>query len=152
MSVSYTGTGVVTMRWAGAARLAPLGRWLAHLAEMVIVMLIGMEVLFGEYAAVANALGYPRAMVQLPELSTVAMAMTMTVPMALWMGYRGHPRRGVTEMAAAMLLPAVVVVAAGEFGVIGRADLTSTYHLSMYAAMVGLMAFRRSEYSGGMNH
>jgi hypothetical protein len=150
MSVSHTGTGtVVTLGWAG---LAPLGRWLAHLAEMVIAMLIGMEVLFGEYAAVANALGYPRPMVQLPELSTVVMAATMTVPMALWMSHRGHPRRGTAEMAAAMVVPAIAVLSVGAIGLVGRADLTSTYHLSMYVAMAGLMVVRRSDYSGEMTH
>lgn len=142
----------LTIRRPDLDRLAPIGRWLAHLAEMVLAMLIGMEVLFGEFAAVANALGYPNAMVRLPELSTIVMAATMTVPMALWMDYRGHPRRGIAEMSATMVLPAVVILAAGTVGLVGRTDLTATYHLSMYIAMVGLMAYRWSEYSGGISH
>ncbi len=132
--------------------LGPLRRWVGHLVEMVLVMLIGMQVLFGEYAAVVGAAGYPDAMTQLPELSTAVMGLTMAIPMALWMDYRGHPRRGVIEMAAAMVVPAVVVLGAGAIGILGRADLMATYHPSMYVAMVGLMVYRRSEYSGGMSH
>jgi hypothetical protein len=133
-------------------RLGPVGRWAAHLIEMVLVMLIGMEILFGEFTAVANAAGYADVTAQLPELSTVVMALTMAGPMALWMAYRGHPRRGVAEMEAAMLLPAMVVLAAGAIGLVGRGDLAATYHLWMYVAMVGLMVYRRSGYTGGMAH
>ena len=139
----------------GRARLsfvAPLGRWLGHLIEMVLVMLIGMQILFGEFAAVANALGYSDTMVQLPELSIVVMALTMAVPMALWMDYRGHPRRGIAEMSTAMVMPAVVVLAAGAIGLVPRLDVTSTYHLWMYVAMVGLMIYRWPEYSRAMAH
>jgi hypothetical protein len=45
-----------------------------------------------------------------------------------------------------------VVLGAGAIGILGRADLMATYHPSMYVAMVGLMVYRRSEYSGGMSH
>ena len=76
----------------------------------------------------------------------------MAVPMALWMDYRGHPRRGVLEMAAAMVLPAIVVLGVGAMGLVDRLDLASTYHPWMYIAMVGLMVYRRSEYAGGMSH
>jgi len=139
----------------GRARLsfvAPVGQWLAHLIEMVLVMLIGMQILFGEFAAVANALGYSDTMLQLPELSIVVMALTMAVPMALWMDYRGHPRRGIAEMSTAMVMPAAVVLAAGALGFVARLDLTSAYHLWMYVAMVGLMVYRWPQYSRTMAH
>ena len=135
-----------------ALPVGPVRRWVGHLIEMVLVMLIGMQVLFGEFAAVAAAAGYPDVMVRLPELSTAVMALTMAVPMALWMDYRGHHRRGVVEMAAAMVVPAVVVLGAGALGILGRAELMSAYHPWMYVAMVGLMVYRRREYSGRMSH
>jgi hypothetical protein len=153
MSMTVTSSGRTFA--FGRARLslvAPVAHWLRHLIEMVAVMLIGMQILFGEFAAVANALGYSDTMVQLPEISIVVMALTMAVPMGLWMDYRGHPRRGIGEMSAAMVLPAVVVLAAGALGVVARLDLTSTYHLWMYVTMVGLMVYRWPEYSRGMAH
>ena len=144
-----------TVRRYGTVNLGlrgPVAHWFGHLIEMVLAMLIGMQVLFNEFAAVANALGYPDPIVRLPELSTVVMALTMAVPMALWMDYRGHGRRGVAEMSAAMVLPAAAVLTAGVLGVVARQDLHSTYHTWMYIAMIGLMIARRREYSMPMGH
>jgi hypothetical protein len=153
MSMSITaGERAVRNSRARPRILAPAARWLGHLVEMVLVMLIGMGILFGEFAAVANSLGYSDAMVQLPELSTAVMALTMAVPMALWMDYRGHDRRGIVEMVAAMIVPAVLVLAGGAIGYIARSDLGSTYHLWMYVAMVGAMIYRWPHYSRPMSH
>jgi hypothetical protein len=141
-----------SIRSLDLGRLGPAAHWFGHLIEMVLVMLIGMQVLFGEYAAVVNALGYGDPILRLPEVSTVVMSLTMAVPMALWMDYRGHHRRGVVEMSAAMVLPAVAVLGAGAVGIVSRADLPATFHTWMYVAMIGLMVVRRREYSAGMAH
>jgi hypothetical protein len=131
-------------------RFAPTGWWMRHLLEMVVAMAVGMQVIFGEYEAIAAAGGYRDAMTQLPELSTLVMAGAMVVPMALWMNHRGHLRRRTIEMAGAMGLPALVVLAMSSAGVVSSADLGSVYHAAMYAGMLGVMLFRRHEYSQPM--
>jgi hypothetical protein len=141
-----------SIRSLDLGRLGPAAHWFGHLIEMVLVMLIGMQVLFGEFAAVANALGYRDPLLRLPELSTAAMALTMAIPMALWMDYRGHHGRGIVEMSGAMILPAVAVLVAGSLGIVGRQDLPGTYHTWMYVAMLGLMVVRRRDYASGMAH
>lgn len=79
------------------------------------------------------------------------MAVEMTLPMAIWMAYRGYHRRGVLEMSAAAIVPAIVFVLAAEVGLIGAAGIAPIYHIAMPSAMIGLMLFRRAEYSGGMS-
>ena len=143
---------LVSVRPFDLGRFEPAAHWFAHLIEMVLVMLVGMQILFGELAAVANAVGYGDPMIRLPELSTVVMALTMAIPMALWMDYRGHHRRGIVEMSGAMILPAAAVLAAGTIGIVGRQDLPGAYHTWMYVAMLALMVVRRHEYSSGMGH
>jgi hypothetical protein len=132
----------------GLVPTGPALRWLRHLVEMIAAMLIGMEVLFSQATAIARAFGYPDLMGDLPILATLVMAVTMTVPMALWMDYRGHARRGVMEMTMAMLAPLVVVVPLGVGGVLSGHDLGSMYHLAMYGPMLAVMVYRRSEYMG----
>jgi hypothetical protein len=107
-----------------------------------------MAVLAHPVGALAGALGYPDLNASLPVVATLAMTLEMTVPMAMWMGYRGHRRRGILEMSAVMIVPALVLAAAAQAGIIGTTGLLSTYHVVMVAAMVGLMLVRRSDYSG----
>lgn len=128
--------------------VGPALRWFGHLVEMIAAMLIGMEILFGQATAIARAVGYRDLMGDLPILATLVMAATMTVPMALWMDYRGHARRGVMEMMMAMLAPLVVVVPLGVGGVLTGHELGSMYHLAMYGPMLGVMLYRRTEYMG----
>lgn len=123
-------------------------RWLLHLAEMVAAMLIGMEVLFRQSAAIAFAFGHPDFMRDLPVTATLVMAATMVGPMALWMNYRGHARRSIVEMTVAMLAPLVVVVPLGLAGALTGHDLGSMYHTAMYAPMIAVMLYRRAEYAG----
>lgn len=121
-----------------------------HFAEMIIAMMIGMVILSVPVGAVGGALGYRDLNAQLPVVATLVMAFEMTVPMALWMRYRGHQRRSVLEMSAVMTAPAIALVGAAQVGIIGSVGLVSTYHVAMLAAMVGYMLYRRAEYSGAL--
>jgi|tagenome__1003787_1003787.scaffolds.fasta_scaffold20641064_3 hypothetical protein len=118
----------------------PTRNFIRHYIEMVIAMLVGMAVLGApaglvvDYHATAQMLG--------------AMAITMTVPMAAWMRYRGHGWAPTAEMSAAMILPALGVM--GLF----TADLVTDVgalmlleHVVMLAAMLGAMLLRRDEYT-----
>jgi flagellar biosynthetic protein FliP len=81
-------------------------RWLAfagHYLEMVAAMLVGMMAL----APAWNALWPGHA--DRPDTAALAMAANMTVAMVAWMAVRGHSRRGIALMSAAMVLPFAVL-------------------------------------------
>lgn len=130
----------------------PWANWVRPLVEMVLVMMIGMTMLAVPVTAVADTLGYRDLAAHLPAVATLMMAFEMTVPMAIWMGYRGHRGRGIIEMSAAMIVPAIVLVVAAGVGLTGTSGMRTTYHVAMLAATVGLMLYRRAEYSGGISH
>jgi hypothetical protein len=71
----------------------------------------------------------------------------MTVPMVAWMRYRGHAWDRSLEMAAAMVVPAIPLICLRLADVAG--PICSAYCLLSVLAMVGLMVYRRIEYSGG---
>ena len=125
--------------------------WVRHFAEMMLAMMVGMAILTYPVGALAGVLGYRDLNSELPAVATLVMAFEMTLPMVLWMGYRGHGRRGIVEMSAAMVVPAIVLVAVAEIGLIGTSGMVSTYHVAMLAAMVALLLYRRAEYSGQMS-
>jgi flagellar biosynthetic protein FliP len=83
-------------------------RFAHHFFEMVIVMMLGMVVLgaaFGAFHRLVLGSGYADAWRDHVGLAAFAMAFNMTVPMVLWMRYRGHSWERGGEMALAMNLP-----------------------------------------------
>ncbi len=121
--------------------------WARHLVEMVVVMMLGMMVLSYPVTAIAGALGYRDLASSMPGVAILLMAAEMTLPMALWMAYRGHRRRAVAEMSAVMAAPAAALAAATALGLALGTALVPMYHAAMMVAMVGFMLFRRDEYS-----
>ena len=65
----------------------PWLQFLLHLGEMVLAMMLGMYLLDAPSGAVISALGYSDSD---PVLSALVMTFNMTVPMVLWMRFRGH--------------------------------------------------------------
>ena len=133
------------------ARHAPAARHSAwaftrHLVEMLLAMAIGMTIFGLVDSAVLRAVGLGSLRVQ-PSVDLVLMSLEMTVPMAAWMAFRGHPRRDTIEMSGSMLVPAALLVALGTVGVLGTMDAEMAYHPIMLVAMVGLMLARRDVYA-----
>jgi hypothetical protein len=116
-----------------------------HYVEMVVVMLVGMGVL----ALPARwATGAVWADVDDPTLMLARMAATMTLPMIPWMRWRGHGWQPCLEMAAAMIVPAIGVIALLEVGVVETVWLSMTVeHAAMFIAMFIVMIARPQEYS-----
>src|SRR4051794_1379791 len=118
----------------------PTRRFIRHYLEMVIAMFVGMAVLGAPAGLVVN---YDDTAQMI-----AAMAVTMTVPMAGWMRYRGHAWEPTAEMSAAMLLPA-----AGVLGLFAADVLTDVgvlmllEHVAMFGAMLAAMLLRRDEYT-----
>jgi cytochrome bd-type quinol oxidase subunit 2 len=115
-----------------------------HLVEMFVAMMAGMMV--GAFL-LATAIGTSVSDARREHAIAwvVVMAFDMTVPMVAVMLYRGHSLRSAGEMAAAMIVPALPIVALqlshAVSGEVGRAYMP----VSM-VAMVALIVYRRREY------
>ena len=118
-----------------------------HYGEMAIVMLIGMAVLAVPARLATNAL-LPSLDPNDPSLMLARMGLIMTLPMVPWMRRRGHGWAPCLEMAAAMIAPAVGVVALCLLRLVeDLAVLMTLEHVVMFAAMFLAMAARPEEYS-----
>jgi hypothetical protein len=125
-------------------------RFLRHLFEMLVVMMLGMCMLGAAFGALHVALfgsGFAAAWRDHVVLAAFAMAFNMTVPMVLWMRYRGHSWERGGEMAAAMNLPVLPLLVLYWLGAIPPPGVLGLQMMLMVPAMLGVMLYRREEYS-----
>lgn len=117
-----------------------------HYMEMVVAMVVGMVVLGAAAAGVEAATGLePPAG---PELTSLAMAVSMSAGMVVWMRHRAHGWAATVEMAGAMFVPALALMPLLWLGVIDGDALLMLEHLVMLPLMYVVMHRRRSEYGG----
>jgi flagellar biosynthetic protein FliP len=93
-------------------------------------------------------IGYPEFKRQLPELSTVLLALWLTVVMIAWMRLRGHEWRSTLEMASTSVFALPLVLAAAWLGVIPNSRLFGLECGVACALMVVPMLFRLDHYAG----
>jgi hypothetical protein len=139
-----TGTGravLVTVR--RKVRIPPF--WL-HFAEMFAAMWVGMAIGMPVFLAITGLSSYSQGLRLDPVPSVTAMALSMAVPMAGWMLFRGHGWRNSAEMAAAMIVPAIPFIILAGLEVISGTACRPYMPLSI-VAMIGLMVYRRDVYS-----
>jgi hypothetical protein len=118
-----------------------------HYAEMVVVMLVGMALLALPARWATDAV-WPGVNGDDPTLMLARMAATMTLPMIPWMRWRGHGWQPCLEMAGAMIVPAIAVIALLEVGLVEAVWLLMTIeHVAMLVAMFIVMIARPQEYS-----
>jgi hypothetical protein len=117
-----------------------------HFLEMLAAMAVGMIATGAIFLSVVGLKTWEQVTVQYPAQALLAMAAGMTVPMVAWMLFRGMGRRNSYEMAAATVLPVVPFLCLVWFGVTTSAQCGG-YCVVMIAAMLGLMLYRRDEYS-----
>ena len=125
-------------------------RFALHFFEMVLVMMLGMcalGVVFREFHSLILGGGFAAAWDDHVLLAAFAMAFNMTVPMVLWMRYRGHSWERCGEMALAMNLPLLGALALYGLGAIPAQGVLGMQMMLMIPAMVGAMLYRRDEYS-----
>jgi hypothetical protein len=106
---------------------------------MVVVMFVGMAVLWTPASMAVNT--HPAGSM------LGVMAFTMTAPMVAWMRWRGHNWQPTLEMAAAMIVPTLGVLAMLAAGVDDLALLMAVEHVAMLGGMLAAMLARRDEYS-----
>ena len=118
-----------------------------HYLEMVVVMLVGMGLLAMPVHWATDAL-WPDVSGDDTTLMLARMAAAMTLPMIPWMLWRGHGWKPSLEMAAAMIVPGIGVIALLEVGVLETVWLLMTLeHVAMFIAMFAVMIARPDEYS-----
>jgi transcriptional regulator GlxA family with amidase domain len=118
-----------------------LRRFVGHYLEMVLAMLAGMGILGGLWMLI-----WPGIMDR-PVLHTLEMAADMTIGMAVWMVLRGHPRRMIVEMSAAMVAPFLLLLVPLAAGVITAGTLMLAGHVLMLFTMLAAMLLRRHDYT-----
>ena len=97
-------------------------RFIGHFLEMIVVMSLGMAVFGAAFSALHDLLfggDYAGAWRDHVVLAAFGMAFNMTVPMVLWMRYRGHSWERGGEMAVAMNLPVLPLLALYAFDLLG---------------------------------
>ena len=115
-----------------------------HLVEMFLAMMAGMMV--GAFL-LASAVGTSASEARREHAVAwvVVMAFDMTVPMVAVMLYRGHSRRSAGEMAAAMIVPALPIVAL-QLSHVVSSQVGRVYMPVSMVAMIALIVYRRREY------
>ena len=124
--------------------------FLRHFFEMIAVMMLGMCMLgaaFRAFHELAFGSGFADAWRDHVGLAAFAMAFNMTVPMVLWMRYRGHSWERGGEMAAAMNLPLLPAFALYAVDAIPAEGVLGMQMMLMIPAMLAAMLYRREEYS-----
>src|SRR5919201_2530766 len=94
-------------------RIAGFGLFVLPFFEMCMPMCIGWAVGDLIYFAVADPLGLSEPFRDWPELSLAIVTFNMTAPMVAWMRFRGMAKRPTAEMAAAMVVLALLILPAG---------------------------------------
>jgi flagellar biosynthetic protein FliP len=118
-----------------------LRRFLGHYLEMVLAMFAGMGIL-----AVPWMLIWP-GLSDRPVPDSLVMAANMTIGMAAWMALRGHTRRMICEMAAAMVAPFLLLLPPYATGAITTGTLMTAGHTLILLTMLAAMLLRRRDYT-----
>ena len=137
----------------GGARAAGARHFFRHFGEMFLAMLVGMWV-----GAAINAVIFAVAETSIPDVKDSApeawgllMALNMIVGMTVWMRHRRHSWAMCTEMAGAMLVPAVLAIVLFWCAVIHGDSVGRVEMAAMLPAMIAVMLWRRTEYSQPVN-
>jgi flagellar biosynthetic protein FliP len=113
--------------------------FIGHYVEMVLAMFVGMGLLALPWMLIWPDLG------DHPVADTLVMAANMTIGMAAWMALRGHGRRMIVEMSAAMVAPFLLLVPLVA-GAITADTLMMAGHVLMFLTMLAAMLLRRQDY------
>jgi hypothetical protein len=124
------------------------GRFVLHYFEMCAAMCVGFAIGDLVYFWAAGQRGYSDPFAELPVLSVLVVTFTMTAPMAVWMRFRGMPRRAMAEMSASMPALALVLLVLGWLAVVPTRDLALLEHALMMPVMLIPMLLRLDLYSG----
>ena len=119
----------------------PVRHFVRHYVEMLVAMVVGMVVLDR-----LEGLVLPDLMSR-ADVGALVMATNMAVGMGAWMRFRGHSRRGIAEMAAAMYLPFLVLLVPWWAGAVAGDAVMLWGHVLMLLSMAMAMVLHPAEYA-----
>jgi hypothetical protein len=127
-----------------------------HFLEMCIAMCVGGAILaLLVFAAVPALFGSPNLREQFPELSLLAIAVILTLPMAAWMRFRGMAWRPIVEMSVVPIGLAIVLIGAAWSGLVSSTALQVEFGQFCGVSCIGMfvvMLFRLDLYTGRTGH
>jgi hypothetical protein len=132
--------------------LPPLGRFAAHYAEMCLVMCVGAVTLSVALFEGASLIGYPDLPQRAPVLSTLVLAINLSVPMAAWMRFRRMDWRCTLEMSGATMAAGFLLIGASWLGIIPQSSLFAWLRSLACPIMLVIMLLRFDQYSGRAGH
>jgi hypothetical protein len=132
--------------------LRPVGRFMIHLVEMCMVMCAGAVVLSVLFFGAAGLLGYSNLPQQAPELSVLAIAVNLSLPMLAWMRFRGMDWRPTLEMSGSTMLVGLALIAAYWLDIVAKSSLIQVQTSLACPVMLAVMLLRFRLYSGHTRH
>jgi hypothetical protein len=119
-----------------------------HLGVMLVAMLVGMMTLYPLWVVAVSSFA-SNTWLESFEVTLLAMATAMTVPMVAWMIRRGDGRAAANEMGAAMYAAFLLPLAFYWVGQLGESAVMVTGHVLMVVFMI-VLAWRHT--SGHAHH
>jgi len=127
-----------------------------HFLEMCVSMCAGGAILaLLTFGALPAFFGSPNLREQFPELSLLAIAVILTLPMAAWMRLRGMAWRPIVEMSVVPIGLALAWIGAAWTGVVSGNTLQVEFGQFCGISCVGMfvvMLFRLDLYTGRTGH
>jgi len=106
-----------------AGYLRPAGRFVAEFLGMCAVMCVGGQLLSFAFFEGLRSVGYGNLAKQAPELSILAIAIALAVPMTGYMALRGHGWRHNLEMSAGTFAVAILVIGASLLSILSLSTI-----------------------------
>jgi hypothetical protein len=101
----------------------------------------------------AAALGYTDLPQQAPELTTLIIAINLSLPMAGWMRFRGMAWRPTLEMAGSTMVAGLLLIVAYRLGIIAESSLMELQTgILACPLMLAVMLLRFPLYSTSHKH
>lgn len=118
--MAQTATRVATPQ---AGYLRPFSRFVAEFLGMCAVMCVGGQLLSFAFFEGLRSVGYGNLATQAPELSILAIAIALSVPMTAYMALRGHGWRHNLEMSVGTFAVAILVIGASLLRILSLSSI-----------------------------
>ena len=124
------------------------GHFIVHFIEMCLAMCLGGIPLIVLFFFGAAQVGYPDLLQRFPELSVLVVSLILTLPMIVWMRFRGHAWRATLEMASTTMILGTGLIVLGQLGILRKGDMFEWLTRLACPAMIIPMLFRLDLYTG----
>jgi len=130
----------------------PIARFGLHFLQMCAVMCLGAVTLNLVVFGAAALLGYSNMTSRLPEVSALIVAVSLSLPMGIWMRRIAMGWRPTLEMSIPPLAVGALAIVGYWSDVIGKRGLIEIQARLACPVMLVVMLFRYRLYSGASAH